>query len=79
MRMKHQLRPGDILARLGGDEFAVLVPVVRTRAEVEEIARRLERSFEGQFSVDGLSIRSSQVWASRSIRRRKYAPPGIAC
>jgi GGDEF domain-containing protein len=35
-RMKHQLRPGDMLARLGGDEFAALAPLVRSRAEVED-------------------------------------------
>ncbi len=38
VRMKRQLRNADMLARLGGDEFAVLVPAVRNRMEVEEIA-----------------------------------------
>jgi diguanylate cyclase (GGDEF)-like protein len=53
LRMKKQLRPHDKLARLGGDEFAVLVPMVRSRAEVEEIAQRLERSFDEPFLVEG--------------------------
>jgi diguanylate cyclase (GGDEF)-like protein len=53
MRMKRQLRPHDTLARLGGDEFAVLVPIVRSRADVEEIALRLERSFDAPFPVEG--------------------------
>jgi diguanylate cyclase (GGDEF)-like protein len=52
-RMKRQLRPHDTLARLGGDEFAVLVPIVRSRADVEEIALRLERSFDAPFPVEG--------------------------
>jgi diguanylate cyclase (GGDEF)-like protein len=52
-RMKRQLRPHDLLARLGGDEFAVLVPVVRNRAEVEEIAQRLEHSFDEPFAIEG--------------------------
>jgi len=52
-RMKHQLRPGDMLARLGGDEFAALAPHVRSRAEVEEIAHRLERCFEEPFLLQG--------------------------
>jgi GGDEF domain-containing protein/hydrogenase maturation factor len=43
LRMKHQLRSADLLARLGGDEFAALVPTARSRAEVEEVALRLER------------------------------------
>ncbi len=51
-RMKKQLRPGDTLARLGGDEFAVLVPEARSRTIVEEIALRLERSFEKPFPLD---------------------------
>jgi diguanylate cyclase (GGDEF)-like protein len=46
LRMKRQLRPHDMLARLGGDEFAVLASGVRSRTEVEEVARRLERSFD---------------------------------
>ena len=49
--MKRQLRPGDLLARLGGDEFATLVPVVHNRADVEEIASRLERCFDELFVV----------------------------
>ena len=59
LRMKRQLRPHDLLARLGGDEFAVLVPVVRSRAEVEEIAQRLERSMDEPFLIERYSIQGS--------------------
>lgn len=52
-RMKRQLRPGDTLARLGGDEFAVLVPKVRSRAAVMEVAMRLEGCFETAFRLGG--------------------------
>ncbi len=58
-RMKRQLRPGDMLARLGGDEFAVLVPNVRGRSGVEEIARRLESCFDKPFPGEGYEIRGS--------------------
>ena len=58
-RMKRQLRPGDTLARLGGDEFAVLVPVVRSRDEVEEIAARLEFCFHEPFVRDKCVIHGS--------------------
>ena len=59
MRMKRQLRPGDLLARLGGDEFAVLVPMARSRAEVEEIALRLERCFDRPIAVDGYVLQGA--------------------
>jgi diguanylate cyclase (GGDEF)-like protein len=57
--MKRQLRPHDMLARLGGDEFAVLASGVRSRTEVEEVARRLERSFDDLYAVDGYVLQGS--------------------
>jgi diguanylate cyclase (GGDEF)-like protein len=59
LRMKRQLRPGDMLARLGGDEFAVLVPHIHKRSDVEEIALRLECCFEQAFAGEGYEIRGS--------------------
>src|ERR1035438_4624819 len=57
--MKRQLRNIDMLARLGGDEFAVLLPLVQNRAKVEEIAQRLERSFDEPFSIEGRVLRGA--------------------
>jgi diguanylate cyclase (GGDEF)-like protein len=59
IRMKRQLRNADMLARLGGDEFAVLLPKVRSRAEVEEIAHRLERSLDEPFAAEGYVVHGS--------------------
>ena len=59
IRMKHQLRAGDTLARLGGDEFAVLLPQVRNRAEIEEIAQRLARSLDEPFAAEGYVVHGS--------------------
>jgi diguanylate cyclase (GGDEF)-like protein len=59
LRMKHQLRPTDMLARIGGDEFAVLLPNVRGLAEVEEVALRLERCFHAEFELGGHKLRGS--------------------
>jgi diguanylate cyclase (GGDEF)-like protein len=56
LRMKRQLRNVDMLARLGGDEFAVLLPLVRNRAKVEEIAQRLEHSFDEPFIIEGQTL-----------------------
>ena len=58
-RMKRQLRGVDMLARLGGDEFAVLLPQVRNRARIEEIAQRLDRSFEEPFLIEGQTLHGS--------------------
>ena len=58
-RMKHQLRPGDLLARLGGDEFGVLLPTVRGRVDVEEITSRLEHCFDTPFVIGSHTWRGS--------------------
>jgi diguanylate cyclase (GGDEF)-like protein len=52
-RVKAQLRSQDKLARLGGDEFAVLVPLVRGRADLEEIVARLQASLREPLEVEG--------------------------
>ena len=59
LRMKRQMRGGDILARLGGDEFAALVSEARSRAGVEEIARRLERCFDEPFLLEGILLQGA--------------------
>ena len=59
LRMKHELRAHDMLARLGGDEFAVVVSRVRSRKEVDEVAQRVERCFDPQFSFEGYVLRGS--------------------
>ena len=59
LRMKGQLRSVDTLARIGGDEFAVLLPAVRGRADVEEIALRLEQCFDEPFDLDDVIWRGS--------------------
>jgi diguanylate cyclase (GGDEF)-like protein len=58
-RMKRQLRAQDILARLGGDEFAVLVSMVSSRADAEEIVYRLNRCFDQPFLVEGCILNGS--------------------
>jgi len=47
------------MARLGGDEFAVLLPKVRNRAEVQEIALRLERCLDEPFAAEGCVVMGS--------------------
>ncbi|HUB28512.1 MAG TPA: GGDEF domain-containing protein [Terracidiphilus sp.] len=59
LRMKRQLRTGDILGRIGGDEFAALVTVVNGRSDVDEIAQRLERCFDAPFALEGYVLRGA--------------------
>jgi diguanylate cyclase (GGDEF)-like protein len=72
VRMKRQLRGGDMLARLGGDEFAALVTVVHSRADVEEAVHRLQRCFETPFAVGEYSL-----WGEASIGIALYPEDGI--
>ena len=58
-RMKLQLRSDDVLARIGGDEFIALVPILRSHADAEEIAMRLERCFDEPFELDGYTLLGS--------------------
>ena len=59
IRMKRQLRTVDTLARIGGDEFAALLPLVHSRADVEEIALRLEQCFDRTFLAENIAIHGS--------------------
>ncbi len=74
LRMKHQLRTGDMLARLGGDEFAVLVPVVRSRTDVKEIALRLEHCFDSPFTLGDYTL-----LGSASVGIALYPEDGTTC
>jgi diguanylate cyclase (GGDEF)-like protein len=53
LRMKSQIRPGDMLARIGGDEFAVLVARIANADSMKEVARRLRHCFDAPFELDG--------------------------
>ena len=58
-RIKAQLRSQDKLARLGGDEFAVLVPLMRSRNDLEEIVVRLEASLDEPIVLEGSPLQCS--------------------
>lgn len=49
------LRAGDTLARLGGDEFAVVAHGLRSRGEVEAVARKIQSVLAGGMAIGGVS------------------------
>jgi diguanylate cyclase (GGDEF)-like protein len=57
--MQRQLRPDDMPARVGGDEFVVLLQRVGSRADVQEIALRIEHCFDHPFAVGDCLLRAS--------------------
>lgn len=59
LRLRHQLRPEDILARIGGDEFAVLVTGLADGEEAVDIRSRLQNCFASPFSLDEHEIKGS--------------------
>jgi diguanylate cyclase (GGDEF)-like protein len=59
LRLKHQLRPNDIMARLGGDEFAVLIQDAATHEDIHSVVARLDSCFSNPFQIDGNQIRGA--------------------
>jgi diguanylate cyclase (GGDEF)-like protein len=57
VRLKAQMRPGDVSARLGGDEFAVLFDSA-SGDDARDIAERLRFDLQRAFVSDGTTIYS---------------------
>ncbi|MGD1700830.1 diguanylate cyclase domain-containing protein [Dapis sp. BLCC M229] len=47
------LREIDLIARWGGDEFGIILPEIRSRENVIEIAQRLIQSMQPEFILEG--------------------------
>ncbi|HEX4284172.1 MAG TPA: GGDEF domain-containing protein [Terracidiphilus sp.] len=58
-RLEAHLRSSDLLARLGGDEFAILTSRLGSRAELDDIAQRLQTCFETPFRLGKAVIPAS--------------------
>jgi diguanylate cyclase (GGDEF)-like protein len=53
-RLRRSIRACDTAARVGGDEFAILLLDIRTIGDAHAAARRIGRSFQESFRVQGV-------------------------
>src|SRR5262249_18447861 len=58
-RLRSAVSDQEVVARLGGDEFAVIVPHVKDRFQVEELARKIVDEMALPFDLDRHRIRTS--------------------
>ena len=59
MRLRRQLRGGDIIARLGGDEFAILISAPNAHKLALDVSERIVASLSAPLIVNGAELHVS--------------------
>ncbi len=58
-RLKTGLRDSDLVGRLGGDEFAIILPLIKDKKSVRQIAEKILQEFNHPFHIDRHNIQIS--------------------
>jgi diguanylate cyclase (GGDEF)-like protein/PAS domain S-box-containing protein len=56
LRLRHALRPADLVGRLGGDEFAVLLPLLQDSAAASAVAAKLLQAISAPYHIGELEL-----------------------
>ena len=71
-RINHRLRDQDTLARIGGDEFVILVELVKSKNNIENLCEALLEAISKEFIING-----RPQYVSSSIGIALYPQDGI--
>jgi len=71
-RINHRLREQDTLARIGGDEFVILVELVKSKNNIENLCEALLETISKEFIING-----RPQYVSSSIGIALYPHDGI--
>jgi len=71
-RINHRLREQDTLARIGGDEFVILVELVKSKNNIENLCEALLETISKEFIING-----RPQYVSSSIGIALYPQDGI--
>ncbi|MBL8312451.1 MAG: bifunctional diguanylate cyclase/phosphodiesterase [Rubrivivax sp.] len=82
-RLRRVARSQDTVARLSGNDFLLLVPRLDAPGDVDRVAGRVVESLNGDYPVDGLSIKLScsvgvAAWPGRARATRLIACAEVA-
>jgi diguanylate cyclase (GGDEF)-like protein/PAS domain S-box-containing protein len=58
-RLKACVRDSDTVARIGGDEFVIVLPGLKTEADAEVVAKKIQVSLTSPYTLSGKEVNTS--------------------